>query len=56
MDPAELNKLTPEQKQQVMMNAQMEANTTIMQRMMEIMTKQCFTKCAGSSVCRRVLV
>lgn len=41
--------LTPEQQQQVMLQAQNEANQQIMVSMMQKMTKQCFKKCAGSS-------
>ena len=50
MDAA-LNNLTSEQKQQIMIKAQQEANTSIMQSMMEQMVESCFDRCAGTSVC-----
>jgi hypothetical protein len=49
MDAA-LNNLTSEQKQQIMIKAQQEANTSIMQSMMEEMVESCFDRCAGTSV------
>jgi Tim10/DDP family zinc finger len=45
-----LNKLTPEQRQAVMMQAQKEANTQIMRDMINNMAQACFQKCAGTSV------
>ena len=45
----DMSKLTPEQQQAVMMQAQNEANQKIMQAMMDSMIKQCFDKCAGTS-------
>lgn len=47
---AELNKLTPEQRQAIMMQAQQEANQSVMQEMMKQMTLTCFQRCAGTSV------
>jgi len=44
-----MDQLTPEQQRAVMMRAQMEANESVMQAMMEKMTKSCFEKCAGTS-------
>jgi hypothetical protein len=46
----QLSQLSPEQRQQVMMQAQQEANQRIMQDMLQRMVKTCFTKCAGTSV------
>jgi hypothetical protein len=45
-----LNKLTPEQRQAVMMQAQNEANSQIMRDMINNMAQACFRKCAGTSV------
>mmetsp|Transcript_21111 Transcript_21111/g.30971 ORF Transcript_21111/g.30971 Transcript_21111/m.30971 type:complete len:86 (+) Transcript_21111:65-322(+) len=44
-----LASLTPEQRQQLMVQAQNEANQSVMQQMMEKMVQQCFKKCAGTS-------
>lgn len=44
-----INQLSPEQQQQVMMQAQTEANQRIMQSMMTNMTEHCFKLCAGTS-------
>lgn len=46
----QLNQLTPEQRQAVLMQAQQEANQRIMQDMVQRMVKTCFNKCAGTSV------
>jgi hypothetical protein len=45
-----INKLTPEQRQAVMMQAQQEANAQIMREMVSKMANSCFKKCAGTSV------
>mmetsp|Transcript_24694 Transcript_24694/g.35429 ORF Transcript_24694/g.35429 Transcript_24694/m.35429 type:complete len:84 (+) Transcript_24694:61-312(+) len=45
----DLSQLTPDQKRQVMIQAQMEANQSLRQALMEKMTKSCFEKCAGTS-------
>mmetsp|Transcript_18871 Transcript_18871/g.27579 ORF Transcript_18871/g.27579 Transcript_18871/m.27579 type:complete len:86 (-) Transcript_18871:239-496(-) len=45
----QLNQLSPQQRQQVMMQAQQEANQQIMQGMLEKMAATCFTKCVGTS-------
>ncbi|KAL7561697.1 hypothetical protein ACA910_016459 [Epithemia clementina (nom. ined.)] len=45
---AQLGKLTPQQRQAVLMRAQQEANTQIMQKMMEKMVTACYDKCAGT--------
>eukprot|EP00934_Nitzschia_sp_Nitz4_P005086 Nitzschia sp. Nitz4//scaffold11_size288233//16925//17277//NITZ4_000728-RA/size288233-snap-gene-0.3-mRNA-1//1//CDS//3329533936//5076//frame0 len=45
----QINQLTPEQRQQVLMRAQQEANQQIMQDMVQRMVKTCFNKCAGTS-------
>jgi DNA-directed RNA polymerase specialized sigma24 family protein len=47
---AQLNQLTPEQRQAVMMQAQQEANQSILQELMKEMVTTCFEKCAGTSV------
>jgi hypothetical protein len=47
---AQLNSLSPEQRQAVMMQAQQEANQTIMQELMKEMVTTCFEKCSGTSV------
>ena len=52
---SELAKLTPEQRQAIMMQAQQEANQSVMQEMMKQMTLTCFQKCAGTSVCISIL-
>lgn len=44
-----INKLTPEQRQQVMAQAQQEANGQIMREMVNKMVESCFQKCAGTS-------
>lgn len=49
MDDA-MAKLTPEQRQMIMIKAQNEANQQVMQQMMDMMNKACFTKCVGTSV------
>ena len=49
MDPNSLNQLTPEQRQQIMLQAQQEANQSIMQRMMEKMSSSCFKLCTSTS-------
>ena len=46
----QLQNLTPEQRQAVLMQVQQEANQRIMQDMLQRMVKTCFTKCAGTSV------
>jgi len=43
-----LSKLTPQQKQEIMIRAQREVNTKLMQDMVESMSTLCFKKCAGS--------
>eukprot|EP00980_Cylindrotheca_fusiformis_P007801 scaffold1669_cov129-Cylindrotheca_fusiformis.AAC.12 len=45
----QLNQLTPQQRQAVLMRAQQEANQQIMQDMVQRMVKTCFNKCAGTS-------
>mmetsp|Transcript_2365 Transcript_2365/g.6855 ORF Transcript_2365/g.6855 Transcript_2365/m.6855 type:complete len:88 (+) Transcript_2365:63-326(+) len=45
----QLNQLSPEQRQAVLMQAQQQANQQIMQDMIQRMVKTCFTKCAGTS-------
>lgn len=45
-----LSQLTPDQQRQIMLEAQMEANQSLRQALMEKMTKSCFEKCAGTSV------
>mmetsp|Transcript_49285 Transcript_49285/g.55082 ORF Transcript_49285/g.55082 Transcript_49285/m.55082 type:complete len:86 (-) Transcript_49285:220-477(-) len=45
----DMNQLTPEQRQAVLMQAQQEANQRIMSDMIQRMVKTCFTKCAGTS-------
>jgi hypothetical protein len=45
-----INKLSPEQRQAVMVQAQQEANGQIMREMMNKMAQACFQKCAGTSV------
>jgi hypothetical protein len=47
---SQLNQLSPEQRQAIMMKAQQEANQQVMQEMMKHMTAACFDKCAGTSV------
>ena len=47
---AQLNQLSPEQRQAIMMNAQQEANQQVMHEMVKQMTSACFEKCAGTSV------
>ena len=47
---AQLAQLSPEQRQAIMMQAQQEANQTVMQEMMKGMITSCFDTCAGSSV------
>ena len=46
---AQLNSLSPEQRQALMVQAQQEANQSIMQEMMQKMVETCFTKCTGTS-------
>lgn len=46
----QINQLTPQQRQAVLMRAQQEANQQIMQDMIQRMVKTCFNKCAGTSV------
>jgi len=46
----DVNQLTPEQRQAVLMQAQQEANQRIMSDMIQRMVKTCFNKCAGTSV------
>lgn len=48
----QINQLTPEQRQRVLLQAQQEANQRIMQDMLQRMVKTCFNKCAGTSVGR----
>ena len=43
-------KLTPEQRQAVMHQAQQEANAQVMREMIAKMANSCFQKCAGTSV------
>ncbi len=45
-----INKLSPEQRQAVMIQAQQEANGQIMREMINKMAQACFQKCAGTSV------
>mmetsp|Transcript_37131 Transcript_37131/g.52457 ORF Transcript_37131/g.52457 Transcript_37131/m.52457 type:complete len:84 (-) Transcript_37131:19-270(-) len=45
----DLSKLTPEQRQAVMAQAQQEANQEIMQKLITGMVSKCFAKCAGTS-------
>mmetsp|Transcript_34325 Transcript_34325/g.74485 ORF Transcript_34325/g.74485 Transcript_34325/m.74485 type:complete len:85 (-) Transcript_34325:316-570(-) len=45
----DMSKLTPEQQQAVMVQAQNEANQQIMQTMMDSMIKSCFDKCVTTS-------
>lgn len=47
---AQLSKLTPEQRQAVMVQAQNEANQAVMREMTTKMVATCFEKCVGSSV------
>ena len=47
---AAMDQLTPEQRQQVMVQAQNSANQQVMQQLMDTMTKTCFQRCAGTSV------
>ncbi|CAB9513730.1 Tim10/DDP family zinc finger [Seminavis robusta] len=44
-----MDKLTPEQQQQVMQQAAMAANQQVMQDMMKQTINLCFKKCAGTS-------
>ena len=46
----DLNSLTADQKQALMVQAQQEANQKVMQTMMTSMVKGCFDKCTGTSV------
>ena len=46
----DINSLTADQKQALMVQAQQEANQKVMQSMMTNMVKGCFDKCAGTSV------
>mmetsp|Transcript_13064 Transcript_13064/g.22195 ORF Transcript_13064/g.22195 Transcript_13064/m.22195 type:complete len:84 (-) Transcript_13064:2019-2270(-) len=45
----DLSRLTPEQRQAVMVQAQQEANEQVMRAMVEKMVSACFKKCAGTS-------
>jgi hypothetical protein len=45
-----INNLSPQQRQQVMAQAQQEANAQIMREMVNKMATACFKKCAGTSV------
>ena len=47
---SQINQLTPEQRQAVMMRAKQEADQQVLGEMMKRMTMACFDKCAGSSV------
>ena len=47
---SQIGKLTPQQRQAVLLRAQQEANTQIMQKMMEKMVSACYDKCTGTSV------
>jgi len=47
---AQLNQLSPQQKQAVLMQAQQEANQKVMEEMMNKMVAACYDKCAGTSV------
>jgi len=47
----QLNQMTPDQRQAVLMQAQQEANHRILHDMVQRMVKTCFAKCAGTSVC-----
>ena len=47
---AQLNSLTPEQRQAIMMRAKQEADQQVMADMMKKMVGACFDACAGSSV------
>jgi tRNA A37 methylthiotransferase MiaB len=46
----QISQMTPQQRQQILVQAQQEANQRIMQDMMTRMVKTCFVKCAGTSV------
>mmetsp|Transcript_22392 Transcript_22392/g.32108 ORF Transcript_22392/g.32108 Transcript_22392/m.32108 type:complete len:90 (+) Transcript_22392:1707-1976(+) len=46
---AQLNQLSPQQKQAVLMQAQQEANQKVMEEMMNKMVAACYDKCAGTS-------
>ena len=46
----QLNQLSPEQRQAIMVKAQQEANQQVMQEMMKQMVSACYDKCAGTSV------
>ena len=46
---AQLNQLSPEQRQAIMVKAQQEANQSVMQEMMKQMVSACYDKCAGTS-------
>jgi hypothetical protein len=46
----QLAQLTPENRHQLMLAAQQQANEQIMQGMITKMSKSCFDKCAGTSV------
>jgi hypothetical protein len=47
---SQLNQLSPQQRQAVLMQAQQEANQKIMEEMMKRMVTSCYDKCAGTSV------
>lgn len=47
---SQLNKLTPAQRQSIMIKAQHEANQQVMQLLLKDMTTLCFDKCTGTSV------
>jgi hypothetical protein len=48
---AQLNQLSPEQRQAIMVRAKQEADQQVMQEMMKKMVTACYDKCAGTSVC-----
>lgn len=47
---AQINQLSPEQRQSIMHQQQQAANEGIMQEMMTQMVQNCFQKCTGTSV------
>ena len=52
---AQLDQLTPEQRQAIMMRAKQEADQQVMQEMMKKMVGSCYDSCAGNSVRRLFL-
>lgn len=47
---AQISQLSPEQRQEIMVKAQQEANQQVMQEMMKQMVSGCFNLCVGQSV------